>query len=89
MSQKPVTREDLLEFKEQLIEELQTLTKGRVTDQKLWLRSNEVKKLLRISTTTLQTLRSNGTLRCSKVGGTLYFNYRDIVKLMEDSILTD
>ncbi len=77
-----VTKEDLSEFKNELLEELKGLFHFKTTEQKLWLKSSEVKELLKISSGTLQTLRINGTLRFSKVGGTLYYNYQDIEKML-------
>ncbi len=77
-----ITKEDLQEFKTELLEEIKTLLQYRTTEQKLWLRSSEVKQLLKISSGTLQNLRVNGNLRYSKVGGTLYYNYQDIEKML-------
>ncbi|MBE7177566.1 MAG: helix-turn-helix domain-containing protein, partial [Mucilaginibacter polytrichastri] len=54
------------------------------TQQKQWLKSHEVRKLLGISPGTLQTLRINETLPYSKVGGTMYYKSSDLNKLMED-----
>lgn len=79
-----ITKEDLQQFKVELLEGIKELLKGKATEQKLWLRTSEVKKLLNISSGTLQNLRINGTLSYSKVGGTLYYNYKDIEKLMTD-----
>lgn len=78
-----ITKEDLQEFKTELLEEIKNLFQFRNTEQKLWLRSAEVKELLKISSGTLQNLRVNGTLRYSRVGGTLYYNYQDIEKLLQ------
>lgn len=80
-----VTKEDLQEFKIELLEAIETLLKHKNTEQKLWLRSSEVKKMLNISSGTLQNLRINGTLSYSKIGGTLYYSYIDIQKLLTDS----
>ncbi|QCX52486.1 helix-turn-helix domain-containing protein [Elizabethkingia sp. JS20170427COW] len=77
-----ITKEDLQEFKTELLEEIKNLFQYRTTEQKLWLRSSEVKQLLKISSGTLQNLRVNGNLRYSKVGGTLYYNYQDIEKML-------
>ena len=79
-----ITKEDLQQFKVELLEGIKELLKGKATEQKLWLRTSEVKKLLNISSGTLQNLRINGTLSYSKVGGTLYYNYKDIEKLLTD-----
>ena len=77
-----ITKEDLQQFKTELLEGIRHLLKENSTEQKLWLRTSEVKKMLNISSGTLQNLRINGTLSCSKVGGTLYYNYKDIQKLL-------
>ncbi|MDQ0593413.1 MULTISPECIES: helix-turn-helix domain-containing protein [Chryseobacterium] len=79
-----ITKEDLQQFKIELLEGIEILLKGKTTEQKLWLRSSEVKKLLNISSGTLQNLRVNGTLSYSKIGGSLYYNYKDIQKLLTD-----
>jgi hypothetical protein len=79
-----ITKEDLQEFKTELLEEIKNLFHIKTTEQKLWFRSSEVKALLKISSGTLQNLRINGTLRYSKVGGTIYYNYEDIEKLFNE-----
>jgi len=80
-----VTKEDLQEFKNDLLQELKTLLLPKSNSQKQWLRSADVKALLKISSGTLQNMRINGTLRYSKVGGTLYYNYEDIEKLLQSN----
>lgn len=79
-----ITKEELQEFKNELIEEIKDLFDYKSTEKKRWLKSTEVKELLNISSGTLQNLRINGTLRFSKVGGTLYYNYKDIEKLLNN-----
>ena len=79
-----ITKEDLQQFKTELLEGIKELLHGKTTEQKLWLRTSEVKKLLNISSGTLQNLRINGTLSYSKIGGTLYYSYKDIEKLLTD-----
>lgn len=78
-----ITKEDLQQFKTELLEAIEALLQGNTAEQKLWLRTSEVKKLLNVSSGTLQNLRINGTLSYSKIGGTLYYNYKDIEKLMK------
>jgi hypothetical protein len=80
-----ITKEDLQQFKIELLEGIKELLQIRTTEQKLWLRTAEVKKLLNISSGTLQNLRINGTLSYTKIGGLLYYNYKDIEKLLMDS----
>lgn len=83
MALEVLTKEDLQEFKSELLEDIKNLFSIRITEQKLWLRSAEVKELLKCSSGTLQNLRIKGTLRYSRVGGTLYYNYQDIEKLLD------
>lgn len=80
-----ITKEDLDQFKYELLEDLKSLFQANLVEQKLWLKSSEVKKLLNISNGTLQNLRINGTLSSSKVGGTYYYNYKDIEKTITNS----
>jgi hypothetical protein len=57
-----INKEDLQEFKTELLEEIKNLFHIKTSEQKLWLRSSEAKALLKISSGTLQNLRINGTL---------------------------
>lgn len=84
MSVNIITKEDLQEFKIELLQDIRDLFHIKTTEQKLWLRSAEVKELLKISSGTLQTLRANGTLSYTRIGGTLYYNYKDIEKLFNE-----
>ena len=52
---------------------------------KKWLKSSEVKSLLRISPGTLQNLRINGTLTYTKIGGIIFYSYEEILKVMEQN----
>lgn len=79
-----ITKEDLYNFKAELIEEIKGVLKANSSDQKLWLRSAEVRDLLKISNGTLQNLRVNGSLSYTRLGGTLYYSYEDIAKMLED-----
>jgi len=52
---------------------------------KKYLKSYQVKNLLKISGGTLQTLRANGTLKFTRIGHIIYYNYEDIMQLLEVS----
>lgn len=84
MSVELITKEDLHQFRRQLLEDLQLLL-GKPQRQALLpvLKSAEVRRLLQISPSTLQTLRLNGTLPYVKVGGTLYYRTEDINRLLQ------
>lgn len=80
-----ITKEDLQLFKSELISEIKNLLRPDGVESKKWLKSNQVCKLLGISPGTLQSLRVNGTLPFTKVGGILFFKAEDIEKLMEEN----
>jgi hypothetical protein len=76
-----ITKEDLKQFKSELLTEIKVLIQPGQSKQ--WLKSNEVRKLLNISPGTLQNLRINGTLRYTKIGGMMYYKLEDIHKVLE------
>ena len=84
MSVAILTLEDLNKFKHELFVELKELfTASGANEQKPWLKSYEVKKMLGISSGTLQTMRINGTIEYTKIGGLIFYSYEDIQKLMD------
>jgi hypothetical protein len=79
-----ITTEDLWEFKMELLDDIKKLLSnksGQLT--KKWLKSPEVRELLGISPGTLQTLRINGTLPYTKMGGVLYYDYQEIMQVFK------
>ncbi|MBD0831513.1 helix-turn-helix domain-containing protein [Aestuariibaculum sediminum] len=81
-----ITTDDLYEFKIELLEDLKTLLSNETESRsKKWLKSPEVRELLGISHGTLQNLRINGTIPYSKVGGVLFYDYQDIIKVIEEN----
>lgn len=77
-----ITMEDLNEFRTLLLNDLKEIIKTKPIQQKQWLKSIEVRKLLNISPGTLQNLRINGTLTYTKIGGIMYYDQTDIEKLL-------
>ncbi len=81
-----ITKKDLQEFKNELLEHLkQILPASQKVEKKDWLRSSEVRSLLKISPATLQNFRINGTLHYAKIGGIHFYKYEDIQKLLESN----
>ncbi|CAL2104145.1 Helix-turn-helix domain-containing protein [Tenacibaculum sp. 190130A14a] len=79
-----ITTEDLYEFKMELLEEIKQLfNQHNGNPTKKWLKSPEVRELLGISPGTLQNLRINGTIPYTKVGGVLYYDYQEIMNVLE------
>jgi 3-methyladenine DNA glycosylase Tag len=85
MSFQFITKEDLGEFRNLLLDDLQKLIHSKPQKQKQWLKSSEVRQLLKISPGTLQNLRANGTLSFTKIGGTIFYNYDDIESMIESN----
>ncbi|WP_426669444.1 helix-turn-helix domain-containing protein [Mucilaginibacter sp. McL0603] len=78
-----ITREDLRDFKNELLNELKQIMQPGQGQSKKWLKSSEVRKMLNISPGTLQNLRINGTLRFTKIGSIMYYKMEDINKILE------
>jgi hypothetical protein len=78
-----ITKKDLQEFRQQLLSDIRELLgASRPAGVKPWLKNAEVRKLLDISSNTLQRLRTAGKLRSTKVGGVHYYRYEDIERLL-------
>ena len=79
-----LTTSDLLEFRLELLNEFkQLLSQKDIPNTGRLLKSGEVRAMLRISRGTLQNLRRNQTLKFTKVGGIIYYDYHDIQKLVK------
>ena len=78
-----ITTDDLREFKIELLEELKSIIKSSENfDNKKYLKSAEIRKLLKVSPGTLQTLRINGTLPYIKIGGVILYEVVEINKIL-------
>src|ERR1700712_4090914 len=78
-----ITVDDLQQFKKQLLEELLVALKPTTSvTTKKWLKSHEVRRMLKISPGTLQTLKSSGVIPYTKIGGVHFYDYQDIEKVI-------
>ncbi|MNK02917.1 hypothetical protein D3C87_207470 [compost metagenome] len=77
-----ITKDDLQQFKLDILTEIRGLLKLAEPDSRQWLRSRDVRKMLGISPGTLQNLRINGTLQFTKVGSLFFYKYDDVVKAL-------
>jgi len=77
-----VSRDEFNSFKQEVLEALKPV--GNNQDKK-YLRSAQVRKMLNISAGTLQNMRINNILPYSKIGTTIFYSYNDIVKILEDN----
>jgi hypothetical protein len=78
-----ITKEDLKNLKTEMLNEIRQLIGPGQSENRQWLKSADVRKLMNISPGTLQNLRINGTLRYTKIGGMMYYKLEDITKLLE------
>jgi len=76
-----LTKGDIHQLKNEIIDEIKKMFQSPL-EQKEWLKSNDVMKLLNCSPGTLQNLRINGNLPFSKMGGTIYYAYSDVLKVL-------
>ena len=81
-----ITKEDLQAFRLQLLQDIKNLISKPETTSRQWLKSSEVRQLLKISPGTLQNLRIRGVLRYTKMGGSLYYKQEDIEKVLESGV---
>jgi len=86
MAAEIITKEDLQEFGQQLLNQIKGLLGQAIEEPKKWLKSYQVKNILKISDNTLQTLRDNGTIPFTKIGGILYYSIDDINKVLTGEV---
>jgi hypothetical protein len=84
-----ITKDDLEQFRLKLLEDLKVMLRKNEEKPGKWIKSYQVKNLLKISPGTLQNLRVNGTLSFTKIGGIIYYKYEDIIKVLEGHVKTD
>jgi len=84
-----VTREDLQDFKKEIITSIREIINEQpaaVESEKYrWMRSAEVRKLFGISAGTLQNMRVNGSLPYSKIGTTILYDRHKILTTLEEN----
>ena len=81
-----ITTDDLRDFKIELMEGFKELLSKQANGTlKKYLRSSEVMELLNISSGTLQNLRINGTLPYTKMGGIIFYDFKDLQKVMDEN----
>jgi len=80
--QQLVTGQDLEDFRQKLVNELEQVLKQHLAVPRKWLKSYEVRKLLNISPGTLQHLKAKGTIPYSKMGGAHYYDWTAIEEFL-------
>lgn len=80
-----ITRDDLYRMKRDILKEIKDILAIQSKEQVQWIKSTEVREILKISAGTLQTMRLNGTIPYSKLGGVLYYAKADIEQLLKEN----
>jgi hypothetical protein len=82
-----LTTDDLQKFKVELLDELKILFEENLKPHQIkkWIKTPEVLRILKISASTLQTLRLNGTIPYTKMGCSLYYDNQDITQILTDN----
>lgn len=78
-----ITKDDLEQFRQSMLQDFKLLLTKRAEEPQKYLKSYQVKNMLKISGGTLHTLRANGTLKFTRIGHIIYYAYDDIMLLME------
>ncbi|NHA03243.1 helix-turn-helix domain-containing protein [Mucilaginibacter sp. HC2] len=77
-----ITKEDLETFRQTLINDIKLLLSAKPEEQKVWLRCCDVRRMLKISTGTVQNLRVSGKLKSQKVGGIHFYKLTDVENMI-------
>jgi hypothetical protein len=78
-----ISKEDFDQFKKELIDEIKQIIQPSINNKTQWLRSSDVRELLNISDSTLQTFRINGTIPAYKLDSTWFYKYDEIIEALE------
>ncbi len=83
MQDEHITKEDLQQFRFQLINDLKNLIAQHLEKPAVmeWVKSKQVREMLHVSPGTLQNLRIQGKLNPRKVGGSWYYNRKELTDL--------
>ena len=64
---------------------MQQVMKAEKEPERRWLKTYDVRKMLgNLSNGTMQTLRNNGMLPYTMLNGLALYEYKDVLKLMEE-----
>ena len=77
------SKTDLEKVKEELIIAVTKIFNQTSVTSKKWLKTEELRQLLGLSNSGVQNLRVNGTIPYTKLGGVIYYDFSEIVKILE------
>jgi len=86
MGETVATLEDIRRMKNEIIQAIKEISSSNSTSEKKWIRSKEVREILSISSSTLQTMRIRGEIPFSKISGIIYYPVEGIQKLLNKNL---
>jgi hypothetical protein len=79
-----VTLDDLEKFRVMLMMDIKKMLEGHLgKTPKRWLKSFEVRQMLKISPGTLHTLRSTGKIPYTRIGGLIFYDAVEIDLILQ------
>jgi hypothetical protein len=79
-----VTVDDLEKFRVTLKMDIKVMLEGHLgKTPKRWLKSHEVRQLLKISSGTLHSLRANGKIPFTRIGGLIFYDALEIERVLQ------
>jgi len=82
-----IKQEDMERFKAEILTEIKTLFQNYFpAPYKRWLKTDEVRRLLKISGTTLLRLRRAGVLRYTRLGKIIYYDQDYVQQLFLNNL---
>lgn len=78
-----ITVQRFQDFEDRIFKELEELKQSSIiANSNRWLKSGDVKQMLSISHGKLQDLRDRGVIPFTKLGGVIFYDRREIEKLL-------
>ncbi|WP_445665135.1 helix-turn-helix domain-containing protein [Fodinibius sp. AD559] len=78
-----LTVEKFKSLMQEFISDIEAIVNRPVSEEKEWLRTKEAADYLSISSSQLHNLKAEGIISCTKLGGTNYYDRKEIDKVLE------
>lgn len=79
-----ISKKEFDSFKNEIIQEISQLVgKSGIGEPSTWLRTSDVCRILKLSTSTLQNLRNSGKIPFTKLNGAILYRRTDIESLFD------
>jgi len=80
-----ITAEDLERQLQKVVDEVKSAVTNNDSSNVRWIRSKQVKELLGISDSKLQTMRINRSITYSQIDGTYFYDKESILSLLDQN----